>query len=127
MTNSIAVAAILSLAGVVNEGQHVYTVSQALVDHAMTHPEQVARSVGMAPEMRDGRCMGLRLTVVHPMTMFAGLGLQTGDVLRSMNGRLIQDPWTARQAYAQLKGPVRHVALEVEREGHTIVFDYWMR
>lgn len=111
---------------IVQEGENLYTLDRSVVDRALANTHQLSRSVRIVPELREGRVRGLRLYSVKPYTTIAALGLRSGDIVRSLNSVALTSPESALRAYTQLTSAPGHIALEVERDGRTVVLDYWI-
>ena len=80
----------------------------------------------IVPQTREGQPNGLLLAGVGRDSVFAALGLASGDVLLEVNGRAIATPDAALAAYTALR-TADHFSLVIEREGRRIRLDYVIR
>jgi general secretion pathway protein C len=113
-------------AAIVHESENLYTLDRSVIERTLANTGELTRSVRIVPELRQGRAVGLRLYSVKPYTTIAILGLRNGDIVRSLNSVALTSPESALRAYTQLTGSPRHLALEIERDGRTVVLDYWI-
>jgi general secretion pathway protein C len=79
------VAAVRSLGG----GR--YAVSKALFVRALGNPTGAARGARLRPVDRYGRTVGWELARLRKESVLAHMGLQKGDLLRSVNGHELAD------------------------------------
>jgi general secretion pathway protein C len=61
------------------------------------------KTARIVPEQKDGKTVGIRLLNIRPDTLLGKLGLQNGDVLRTINGFDMTSPEKALEAYAKLR------------------------
>jgi general secretion pathway protein C len=112
--------------GIEKCGERHYRITREAVDEAFANASQVSRSARIVPEVRDGQVAGFRLYAVRPGGPYDRIGLRNGDRVRTVNGVPLSSPEKALEIYGQLKGS-RHVWLEVEREGRSVRFDYFVK
>lgn len=98
----------------------------AVTAPAATAAEPIGADARLEPVMKDEhQQLGYRVLEVKPGTPFAMLGLQKGDLLRSIDGRDLRSTQDLDIAYHEVSG--RHdmkVVVDLVREGHEIVFVY---
>lgn len=82
----------------------VPVLSRTLAD-AIIRGEQPGAWAGIrvVPAFEKGKAIGFRLYGVAPSTEVARLGFRTGDVVKSVNGIVLQNPGDVFQAYPTLK------------------------
>ena len=59
--------------------------------------------VAVEPDVREGRFVGFRLTELRDQELFAGVDLQPGDTVLSINGMAIERPEQAYEAWSSLR------------------------
>lgn len=59
--------------------------------------------VAVEPDVREGRFVGFRLTELRDQELFAGVDLQPGDTVVSVNGMAIERPEQAYEAWSSLR------------------------
>lgn len=100
-----------------------FTVSRAEVLSRMSDLYALSRGVRVTPAFRDGLPIGFRFAGVAPDSAAATLGLQSGDVIRRVNGR----PIDSMQQILALAASLEHlpqVDLELERAGQVVTHRY---
>ena len=78
------------------------------------------------PHLENGEPAGLRVTRIQAGSVFADLGLQQQDVIRSVNGSPVRTARDAMQAYEALKS-ANDYAIGVLRDGHEVTLNYSIR
>ncbi len=67
------------------------------------------------PEMRDDKVVGLKM-MIKPGSMLESFGLQSGDLVKSINGIDLTDPQKAMLAYSRMRSD-KSLSVVVERDG----------
>lgn len=102
--------------GIREVGEHAYEISSAEVDAALDRPGELARQARVVPAFRDGTPQGFKLFAIQPGSLYERLGLQSGDVVRRINGMTLDTPETALRAFNLLRES-RLIRIELERQG----------
>ena len=63
-----------------------YEVPRATVDRFLANPDAYARQARIVPIVRSGRQEGYRFYLIAPGSLWATLGLASGDMIRTING-----------------------------------------
>jgi len=92
--------------------EHLYIDASRDDRESPDHAYQ-ARTV---PVFEHGACQGVRFSDVAPRSVYAHLGIRTGDVIRRVDGHEIDSPEQALEIYSKLLHQ-RRVEVEVERNG----------
>jgi hypothetical protein len=80
-----------------------YTISRKGADAVMTSLTSLARGVRVSPETRAGKPVGFRLAAIRAGGLLTRVGLQSGDVVTSLNGAPLTSPDKAMEAYAKFR------------------------
>lgn len=93
--------------------------------HLENLPEllQQARAVPNIVPGTGGQIDGFRILDMQPGSIYENLGLQVGDVLKSVNGDDLTSPAKAMELFHQLKSE-NQISLDIERGGRTETFNY---
>lgn len=90
---------------------------------ATVRPEQIPRSINdvvrFSVYREDGQMVGYRVRPGRERELFDQVGLQTNDVVTSVNGIAVDDPRQVRAIYQELK-TATSAQLEVKRDGQSI-------
>jgi type II secretion system protein C len=76
-------------------GPGQYEVSRAEVQQSMENPAQFFTQMRAMPHFVDGKTDGFSISQVAPGSVFDQLGLQSGDLLTSINGQPVTNPMQA--------------------------------
>jgi general secretion pathway protein C len=111
--------------GIRQTGAHAFALDRATVEKVIEQQNDV-RKIRAAPEMVGGMVVGIRLLGVQADSLLGLLGMQTGDLLESINGFDITDPVKALEAYARLL-TADALTLHLKRAGQPLNLDYDIR
>lgn len=82
----------------------------------------LARGSRIVPAYRDGKVLGFKLYAIRPNTLFASLGFQNGDTVKTINGHELETPDKALELYTKLRNEKKFsVAIERRGEPKTLV------
>jgi general secretion pathway protein C len=81
-------------------------------------PASIRAGIGFAPRTANGRVTGISVASQGDGSAFDALGLRSGDVIRSINGRTIASAGDVAAFTAQLQ-PGARLSIEVERGAST--------
>jgi general secretion pathway protein C len=68
--------------------------------------------------MRDNQVVGLKMTI-KPGSVLESLGLQSGDLVKSVNSIDLTDPQKAMMAYTRMRSD-KSLSVVVERDGRPV-------
>jgi general secretion pathway protein C len=104
-------------ARITKQGEGSYRITRAMFEESMSEPGLVT-AARVVPTGGGLKLMGLRRSSV-----LGQLGLQTGDVLQSINGHDLKNPDSALEAYGTLR-QAGHFSLTLIRAGQRRSFEY---
>ncbi|HZI14540.1 MAG TPA: hypothetical protein VE153_29500 [Myxococcus sp.] len=102
--------------GIREVAEHTYELSSADMDAAFARPGELTRQARVVPAFRDGMPQGFTLFAIQPGSFFEKLGLQSGDVVRRINGQTLDGPDKALEAFTRMR-EARFIRIELERQG----------
>jgi len=102
--------------------QH-YKLKRSEVDRFANNLSDVYKNIGIREVKKDGKLAGFRVTFIRRGSPFAKLGLQRGDVLKSINGQELDNYATAYSAYRNI-GDAEMMTLKIERENKEMELEY---
>lgn len=103
-----------------------WTVSRSLVDELERAGPAVFATARAIPRSEDGRVIGMQLFGIRRAGLLGRLGIQNGDVVRSVNGFDLSDPTEALAALAALRDAER-LTVHLDRRGARTTLDYEIR
>jgi len=110
-------------AGIDKVNENHFRLNRAVVDTTLADLNSVLTQARAVPHQQNGQTVGYKLFQIVPNSIYDQLGLQNGDLLRSLDGESLSDPSKAFQLLNQLKS-ARHLELSVERNGKLENFSY---
>lgn len=78
--------------------------------------ECLSTAARIVPSFKDGKAQGFKVFSMRPNSLLAQIGLQNGDVVKTINGRELSSPDQALETYAALRS-AKKFELAVERRG----------
>jgi general secretion pathway protein C len=100
-----------------------YSVQRSLVDKLLQNQGELMRSARVVPHEENGRVVGVKLYGIRKSSLFGKLGLQNGDMLRTINGFDMGSPDSALEAYAKLRS-ASNLSVALVRRGNAVTMDY---
>jgi type II secretion system protein C len=110
-----------SSTGSSSEGE--FTVDEKELDQALENLPLLLTQARAVPYFKDGKAVGLRMFAIRTGSLFEKIGLQNGDVLKSVNGNSLADLSQAMQLFQKLKEE-RSIDLVLERNTAEKTFKY---
>ncbi|MDH5492024.1 MAG: general secretion pathway protein GspC, partial [Myxococcales bacterium] len=110
-------------AGITRVSDTQFTLQRSLVDRVLENQSELMRTARIIPHEQGGRTVGVKLYGIRRNSLLGQLGLQNGDMMRTLNGFDMSSPDSALEAYARLRG-ADHLTLQVVRRGQPITVDY---
>jgi general secretion pathway protein C len=81
-----------------------YNISRSLVQQTLNDLASVMSKVRVEPYFRGGKPDGFRLSQIQSASLLGNMGLQNGDIIKSVNGRDIATAEDAMRLYDAMKG-----------------------
>ena len=100
-----------------------YRVTRGLVDQVLGNQAELMRTARVIPHEENGRVVGVKLYGIRRNSLLGRLGVQNGDMLRTINGYDMASPDSALEAYARLR-EADQLTLSVVRRGQPMTIDY---
>ncbi len=104
-------------------GDNRYKIPRSTVDHSIGNMNQLLTQMRAIPNTQNGKANGFALSEIEPGSVFDEMGLQEGDVLRSVNGQMITEAGQAMQMMNGLRN-ASQITIQVLREGHPTTLTY---
>ena len=110
-------------AGINRVSDTEFTVARGLVDQLLENQAELMRTARIIPHQEGGRTVGVKLYGIRRNSLLGRLGLQNGDMLRTINGYDMTSPDSALEAYSRLRG-ANNLTVAVVRRGQAMNIDY---
>lgn len=101
-------------------------VDRTLIDKFLGNTSALAMSARFVPSIKDGKPNGFKVFAIRPGSVFAKIGMQNADLIKTINGLDMSSPDKALEAYTKLKS-ASHLTMQLERRGENITLDYQIR
>jgi general secretion pathway protein C len=104
-------------------GNNRYSIPRQEVEKARANIGELLKQARLEPNIVGGQTHGFVVRMIRPESILASLGLKLGDVVMQVNSVPLDTPEKALQIFQQLR-EARHIALNLERNGTPISFEY---
>ena len=112
--------------GITKVSERSYTIERGLVDRLLANQAALMRTARVIPHEEGGRVVGVKLYGIRRSSLLGRLGIQNGDMLRTINGYDMTAPDSALEAYARLRAADR-ITINLQRRGSDQTIDYQIR
>jgi general secretion pathway protein C len=112
--------------GIAAAGARKFAIERSLVERVLDQRPEVTRPARAVLHQENGQVLGVKLYGIRRNGLLGKLGLQNGDMLRSINGYDLTSPDSALDAYAKLRN-ASHLSLALVRRGQPLTVDYVIR
>jgi general secretion pathway protein C len=112
--------------GITQVSEREYSIDRGLVDRLLANQAALMRTARVIPHEEGGRVQGVKLYGIRRSSLLGRLGIQNGDMLRTINGYDMTAPDSALEAYARLRSADR-ITINLNRRGQDQTIDYQIR
>jgi len=109
--------------GIRKQSETKFQVQRSLVDKLLSNQAELMRSARVVPHEENGRVVGVKLYGIRRSSLLGKLGIQNGDMLRTINGFDMTSPDSALEAYAKLRS-ASNLSVALVRRGSAVTMDY---
>ena len=106
-----------------SSGETKFSVSRSFVDKVLQNQAEIMRSARIVPHEENGQVVGVKLYGIRRNSLLGKLGLQNGDLMRTINGFAMSSPDTALEAYSKLR-TANNLSVAVVRRGRPMNVEY---
>ena len=100
-----------------------YNVNRSLIDKVLANQAELMRSARIVPHEQNGQVVGVKLYGIRRKSLLGQLGLQNGDLLKTINGYDMSSPDAALEAYTRLRS-AGDLTVSVTRRGRAMNLEY---
>jgi len=98
-------------------------VDRSLVEHYAKNMDDIYKNIGIGELKKDGNLQGFQITFVRKDSPFSKLGVQRGDVIKSVNGQEINSYNAAFGVYKNI-GSIDNMTLVIQRGNEEMELEY---
>jgi len=108
--------------GIVDAGDHKI-VDQSLFKHYLQNIDELYKHIGIQEVKNDNKIEGFRVTFIKRGTPLAQLGVQRGDIIKSINGEELTSYSAALNAYKNITD-AQNITLVIQRNNKEMELEY---
>ena len=103
-----------------------HVLPRSFVNGAIANANQILTQVRVKPYFVSGISEGYWVGNIQPGSIIEKMGLQNGDIVKSVNGETLDSPEKIFQVYQQVR-ETGTVSVDVERDGTIVTLTYEIR
>ncbi len=107
----------------VSESEQEFSIDRGRVEEALADVGNLMRQIRLRPYFEDGNPEGVLLSGVRRDSIFEDMGLQSGDVIKGVNGNPIRSVDDAMELYQGLRSE-RDIQVQIQRDGSIQTISY---
>lgn len=112
--------------GVSEVAPNKFEIDKATLDKQLSDPKELAKQARILPNYKNGKPAGIKLVGVNPGSVYAKIGIKTGDVITSINGKKVTSQARAMELLDGLRG-ASGAQIQVERGGKSQSLSYTVK
>ena len=101
-------------------------LDRSMVDKLLGNQASLMRAARVIPHEEDGRVVGVKLYGIRRTSLLGRLGIQNGDMLRTINGFEMANPDSVLEAYARLRSADK-ISVALTRRGKPLTVEYMIQ
>lgn len=101
----------------------VFELNGEAVNAELDNVEKIAKAAKVVPNYVDGKSAGIKLIGVRSDSVYAQLGIESGDVVTSINGTQVKNQAHAFELMQKMRGK-KKAEIQVERRGQSKTLKY---
>jgi len=105
------------------DAEDAVSLDRERINEALQNINQLMSQVKVRPHFQDGRPNGLLLSHIQQNSIFSEMGLQNGDIVKGVNGNMIESVDDALKFYENLRASPS-VELQIQRQGEEMNLSY---
>jgi general secretion pathway protein C len=109
--------------GITQVSDTSYTVARGLLDKVLGAQSELMRAARVIPYEENGRVVGVKVYGIRRAALLGKLGIQNGDILRTINGFDLSSPDSALEAYTKLR-EMDQFSIAMVRRGQPRTMEY---
>lgn len=100
-----------------------FSINRTLVDRLLANQAALMSAARVIPHEEDGHVVGVKIYGIRRSSLLGHLGIQNGDMLRTLNGFDLTDPTAVLDAYSRLR-TADSLSISMVRRGQPVTVDY---
>ncbi len=107
-------------------GENTYEVRREYVQANLQDMTNLLVSARAIPYIKDGQIQGFRLVNISPGSFYRVIGIQDGDVIKSINGIQLSNPQSLMKIMSDIQNET-YFEIKIERMGQDKTLRYYIR
>lgn len=112
--------------GVKKTGPYDFQIDRGMLEENLQDLSKLGMQARIVPNYEDGKYHGFRMVGIRPDSLYKAIGMESGDLVKRVNGRDIDTPNKAIELFEQLRSSPT-ISLDVERRGQKITMTYQIK
>jgi general secretion pathway protein C len=112
--------------GVKKTGQYEFQIDKGMLEENLADLGKIGLQARIVPNYEDGKYHGFRLVGIRPDSLYRAIGLESGDLIKRVNGRDLDSPNKAIELFEQLRSSA-NISLDVDRRGQKVQMQYQIK
>jgi len=100
-----------------------FSVNRTLITRLLANQAALMSAARVIPHEEDGHVVGVKIYGIRRSSLLGHLGIQNGDMLRTLNGYDLTDPTAVLDAYGRLRTS-DSLSISMVRRGSPVTVDY---
>ena len=100
-----------------------FSINRTLVDRLLANQAALMSAARVIPHEEDGHVVGVKIYGIRRSSLLGHLGIQNGDMLRTLNGYDLTNPTAVLDAYSRLR-TADQLSISMVRRGQPVTVDY---
>ncbi len=100
-----------------------FSINRTLVDRLLANQAGLMSAARVIPHEEDGHVVGVKIYGIRRSSLLGHLGVQNGDMLRTLNGFDLTNPTAVLDAYSRLRTS-DSLSISMVRRGAPVTVDY---
>lgn len=103
-----------------------WELDRTMLNEQLSDLNKLGTQARIIPNYKDGKYSGFKLIGIRPNSLYAAIGIRSGDVIKQISGEEITSPNQALALYDKLK-TADSINLEIERRGQKRSHSYQVK
>lgn len=123
ISNNLVASGTSPREGISIRGENQYQIKQSFLQNQLGDLQNVLQTAKAIPAIEGGKMKGFLIQSIDEDSIFASLGLGAGDVLKEVNGIVLDNAGKGLEAFSALKES-KKIELTITRAGQEQVISY---
>lgn len=109
--------------GVQKVGPYEYQIDRSMLEENLKDLSSLGMQARIVPNYQNGKYEGFKLIGIRPNSLYRAIGIQSGDIIKRVNGEELNTPNKAIELFDKLRTSPS-IILDIERRGQNMSLNY---